>query len=167
MVVSEQDLDELLYLIDGWAFYPDVLLTPDDFASGSPKRYMVYTNIGDHTRFDTPGEPDTPYGPGTYVLHLLLPEQTAVYGLELPEIFSAYRLFINGKNVLSVGDPDPDTGAVDSVCSRLFDLWRSPVCFYFTSFSYVLLTGSLLMDTVGGDCSYLCQCLSGGSSREQ
>lgn len=61
MVVSEQDLDELLYLIDGWAFYPDVLLTPDDFASGSPKRYMVYTNIGDHTRFDTPGEPDTPY----------------------------------------------------------------------------------------------------------
>lgn len=27
--------------------------------------------------------------------------------------------------------------------------------------------GSLLMDTVGGDCSYLCQCLSGGSSREQ
>ena len=74
MVVSEQDLDELLYLIDGWAFYPDVLLTPDDFASGSPKRYMVYTNIGDHTRFDTPGEPDTPYGCGTYVLHLLLPE---------------------------------------------------------------------------------------------
>ncbi len=109
MVVSEQDLDELLYLIDGWAFYPDVLLTPDDFASGSPKRYMVYTNIGDHTRFDTPGEPDTPYGCGTYVLHLVLPEKTAVYGLELPEIFSAYRLFINGKNVLSVGDPDPDT----------------------------------------------------------
>ena len=108
MVISEQDLDELLYLIDGWAFYPDVLLTPDDFADGSPDRYMVYTNIGDHTRFDTTGDSDTPYGCGTYVLHLLLPEQNAVYGLELPEIFSAYRLFINGKNVLSVGNPDPD-----------------------------------------------------------
>lgn len=108
LILQESDLDELLYLIDGWAFYPDVLLTPDDFADGSPNQYMVYTNIGEHTRFDTPGDPKTPYGCGTYMLHLLLPEQSAVYGLELPEIFSAYRLFINGKNVLSVGNPDPD-----------------------------------------------------------
>ena len=35
-----------------------------------------------------------------------LPEDPAQYGLELPEIYSAYRLYLNGNLELQVGEPD-------------------------------------------------------------
>ena len=56
---------------------------------------MIYTSIGERTRFDQP-DGVTPHGCGTYALTLDLPETPAQYGLELPEIYSAYRLYLNG-----------------------------------------------------------------------
>ena len=41
-----------------------------------------------------------------YALTLDLPETPAQYGLELPEIYSAYRLYLNGNLELQVGEPD-------------------------------------------------------------
>lgn len=35
-----------------------------------------------------------------------MPETPAQYGLELPEIYSAYRLYLNGNLELQVGEPD-------------------------------------------------------------
>ena len=98
----------LRFLRDGWAFYPDTLLGPEDFNDGAPKEYMVYTSIGDFTRFDRMGTRETPFGCGTWVLDLWLPE-TGDYALELPEIFSAYRFYVNDRLVLQTGDPDPET----------------------------------------------------------
>ena len=98
----------LRFLRDGWAFYPDALLGPEDFNDGAPKEYMVYTSIGDFTRFDRMGTRETPFGCGTWVLDLWLPE-TGDYALELPEIFSAYRFYVNDRLVLQTGDPDPET----------------------------------------------------------
>lgn len=98
----------LRFLRDGWAFYPDTLLGPEDFNDGAPEEYMVYTSIGDFTRFDRMGTRETPFGCGTWVLDLWLPE-TGDYALELPEIFSAYRFYVNDRLVLQTGDPDPET----------------------------------------------------------
>ncbi len=104
----------LRFLRDGWAFYPDTLLGPEDFNDGAPKEYMVYTNIGDFTRFDRMGTRETPFGCGTWVLDLWLPE-TGDYALELPEIFSAYRFYVNDRLVLQTGDPDPETYTISVI----------------------------------------------------
>ena len=48
---TASEASSLRFLRDGWAFYPDVLLGPADFDDGAPQRYMVYTSIGDFTRF--------------------------------------------------------------------------------------------------------------------
>ncbi len=107
-VLSEQDLAEtpLRFLWHGWAFYPDVLLSPEDFQRGNPARYMEYLSIGQKVHFNSPANPKSAHGSGTYALRLRLPKETAIYALELPEVFSAYRLYLNGKMILQMGNPE-------------------------------------------------------------
>jgi len=104
LFVTGADLSAPSFLINDWEFYPDVLLTPDTY----PGEYMVYTDIGERTRFDGLGTRTTPHGCGSYALHIYLPEDTRTYALELPEIYSAYNLYINGRLAASVGNPSPD-----------------------------------------------------------
>ena len=104
LFVTGADLSAPSFLINDWEFYPDVLLTPDTY----PGDYMVYTDIGERTRFDGLGTRTTPHGCGSYALHIYLPEDTRTYALELPEIYSAYNLYINGRLAESVGNPKPD-----------------------------------------------------------
>lgn len=110
LVLSQNELNthDVHFLVHGWSFYPGVLLTPEEFADGASERYMVYTSIGERTRFDF-NDSDNPHGCGTYALHLRLPDTTATYALELPEIYSAYRLYIDGELKLQVGDPEKET----------------------------------------------------------
>ena len=109
LILTEEDLNTqpLRYLCRGWCFYPDVLLTPDDFSNGNSHNYMVYRNIGQQTNFAANYD-NNPHGCGTYILHLVLPDKAASYALELPEIFSAYQLYINETCILQVGDPSPE-----------------------------------------------------------
>ncbi len=110
LVLTNEDIenDPLRFLCRGWCFYPDELLTPKDFAQANPSEYMVYRNIGEQTNFAS-NYNITPHGCATYVLHLFLPDTEASYSLELPEIYSAYRLYINEALILEVGNPDPDS----------------------------------------------------------
>lgn len=108
LVLSESDLEEPLYLIDGWAFYPDILLTPEDFSRGNTEHYMIYTNIGESTQFINYSQPESPHGRGTYLLYLYFPDHPDTYTLDLPEIFSAYRLYLNDSLILQMGDPNPE-----------------------------------------------------------
>ena len=108
LIVTEEALDTFHYLIYDWAFYPDVLLTPDDMTGHLANHKGVYTAIGERTRFDGLGTRKDPHGSGTYALELLLPSGPRSYALELPEIFSSYRLYINGEEYLQVGTPEPD-----------------------------------------------------------
>lgn len=100
LILSKQDLtdDPVRFLRSGWAFYPDQLLSPEDFSDGLPDTYQIYTQIGQTSRS---------HGCGTYVLWLSLPAGQS-YTLELPEIFSACRLYIDDQNVLTLGNPDPE-----------------------------------------------------------
>lgn len=110
LVLSQGDLENtpVHFLTHGWAFYPDVLLTPEDLAEGISDKYMVYTMIGERTHFGL-NESNDPHGCATYVLHLFLPDETASYALELPEIYSAYKLYINGELKLQTGNPELET----------------------------------------------------------
>lgn len=110
LVLSEEELQEydIHFLIHGWAFYPGVLLTPEDLVYGGSGQYMVYTSIGEKTRFDLPGS-NVPHGCGTYALTVRLPDKPTTYALEMPEIYSAYKLYINGELKLQMGEPEKDT----------------------------------------------------------
>lgn len=110
LVLSQDELEahDVHFLIHGWAFYPDALLTPEDLADGTSDRYMVYTSIGERTRFDLLRSED-PYGCGTYALHLRLPDTVVTYALELPEVYSAYKLYVNDELKVQVGDPEKET----------------------------------------------------------
>lgn len=109
LVLSEEELQAhpLRFLCYGWEFYPDVLLTPSDLETDADSRYMFYTYAGEHSRLDVLESRDNPHGCGTYVLHLILPAKLRTYALELPEIFSAYKLYVDGRLMLQMGDPDP------------------------------------------------------------
>lgn len=62
LYLSESELSShsLRFLIRGWCFYPDRLLTPDDLPDNSD--YMTYTAIGEHTHFDLDGRRSNPHG---------------------------------------------------------------------------------------------------------
>ena len=108
LTVSEESLNTFHYLIHDWAFYPDVLLTPDKISGHIADETGIYTDIGTYTRFDSLGTRENPHGSGSYALELFLPSDSRTYALELPEIFSSYRLYINGEEYLHVGTPEPD-----------------------------------------------------------
>ncbi len=109
LVISKEDIQDypLRYLTHGWEFYPGVLLSPEDLNSDKPPPYMLYTMIGERTRFDF-GD-GNPHGSASYVMRLQLPQQKHTYALDLPEIFSSYHLFVNDKLMLTVGTPETNS----------------------------------------------------------
>ncbi len=98
----------LVYPIDGWEFYRNRLLSPDDFTALTltPDTYLY---IGQYSGFGLDDPQEDPFGTATYRLHVFTGcTQEKTYMLELPEIFSAYRLFINGRHLVTEGTPASD-----------------------------------------------------------
>jgi len=107
--LTKEDLEQypLRFLCQGWEFYPGLLLSPEELPAASSS-YMHCITIGEQSFLGN--RPDeTTHGCGSYAMHLLLPSEECSYALKLPEIFSAYRLYINGRLLLEVGNPDPDS----------------------------------------------------------
>lgn len=95
----------LSLLTYGWEFYPQELISPREFDNrqGGPPHFIY---LGQHGGFET-GEPgDSPHGFATYRLTILLPDSPAEYALELPEIYTASRVYINGGLASSTGNLD-------------------------------------------------------------
>ncbi|MDR0491655.1 MAG: GHKL domain-containing protein [Oscillospiraceae bacterium] len=105
------DTYPVLFLISGWEFYNGALLSPQDFKSSVPCEYVY---IGQYGNFAAGNKNAPPHGSATYRLNIIVPEQPREYMLELPEIFSAYRAYINGKEVMQMGDPDPAAYRADT-----------------------------------------------------
>jgi len=107
LILNEQDIRRhpVLFLTEGWAYYGGRLLSPADFVNARvPDEYIF---IGQYGGFDVGELTASPHGSATYRLIITVPEEPANYLLELPEIFSAYRAYVNGKLVQTMGDPDP------------------------------------------------------------
>lgn len=97
---QEADRNPLRFLHGEWRFFPDRLLTPEEVRSG--KYYSRIIRPG-RSRFGK----DSSAGAGTYYLRLKLPEKERTYALELPEIYSAYELWIGNKMVGGLGSLSP------------------------------------------------------------
>lgn len=111
LVLDEADLanNGAYFLTRDWQLYPDVLLTPAHFAGGAqPSAFSQTVTIGQHSGFTSGDSAVLPTGSATYRLLFHLPEEPRVYTLVLPEIYSAYRLYIGGREMLSVGAPETD-----------------------------------------------------------
>ncbi len=85
---------DVCWLIREWMIYPEVLLTPEE----------VYDYSGYRTYGDIGGETDGEWERMTYRLTLILPETVREYAIEVPEIFSACRMYVNDRLLLELGD---------------------------------------------------------------
>ena len=112
LALSEEELQKspVRFLVSGWAFYPDALLTPEEIQDES--HYMSYLSSGEQTNFSSPANP-SPYGCGTYQMTFFLPERKEAYALEIPEVFSAYNLYLDYDLILHGG-----TGTGDAIGSK-------------------------------------------------
>lgn len=104
----------VLYLTEDWEYYGNRLLTPTDFIKNPPVP-DEYVFIGQHGGFERKGSP-SPHGSASYRLCLSLPDAPQTYMLELPEIFSAYQLYVNDELMLEMGSTGtqsyrPETGS--------------------------------------------------------
>lgn len=140
LYLNEAELSDqpIRYLCDGWAFYPDQLLTPDTLSAADTSA-LRYLSLGQYGNFSM-GEPQrNPHGTGTYVLTLNLPEETHIYALDIPEVYSAYQLYVNNELSTSLGNPNP-SNYVDAVGDRtvLFEGSGSvTLLFAVSDYSYV------------------------------
>ncbi len=88
------------FLRDGWIIYRDKLLTPQEIKEGKHRRREI--RIGGGALSDG----KSPAGKATYRLKIILPDDERSYALDLPEIFSSYKLYVNGREMQKVGDPN-------------------------------------------------------------
>lgn len=90
---------EVTWLIQGWEFYPDQLIYPDNLTGESTSIY-----IGQYFSFSKFHEDGSPYGIGTYRLKL---SGKGYYTVMIPEVFSSCIVYIDDKKIDSSGSITP------------------------------------------------------------
>lgn len=111
LVLSNETISAypLIFLTEGWALYQDVLLTPEEIDRYAPDTYI---KIGEYRDMRFGEKHKNPHGYATYRLQIDVSGHVGdnIYTLQLPEIYSAYRLYINGELMQVAGSPDRDDG---------------------------------------------------------
>lgn len=79
-------------LVDGWEFYPDALLVPDDFLHGTRAHYDTWA--GEYPNLSLFHENRNPFGVSTWRLHL---QGSGIVTLYLQEPLCAARVYVNGQ----------------------------------------------------------------------
>ncbi len=84
-----------------WKLYWNRLVKPGD--SGDEFDYVTFPRLWTKTLWKK--QPLPAQGYGTYVLDILLPDSALPLALGIPEVFSSYRMFANGKLLAENGTP--------------------------------------------------------------
>lgn len=69
---------------------------------------MEYVKIGEVNNYSNHNPYRAAHGCGTYVIHLNLAAEKTRYAIEIPEIYSAYRFYVNDELVGQCGEPGED-----------------------------------------------------------
>ncbi|EMJ5873217.1 histidine kinase [Clostridioides difficile] len=93
---------KLVFLIDDWEFYNHKIFKPNDFTEQDIKPEYVF--IGQYPDFSMRKGNQSPYGNATYRMRIKNEGEDKLLSLELPEIFSASEVWINGEMVSKLGD---------------------------------------------------------------
>lgn len=91
-----------------WEFYWEQLRTPMDFNETAtdiiaPRLTGTIRLPGSWWGYPLKNKKLTPIGYATYRLEVLLPDKDRLMGLNLPQIYTAYKLWVNGRLVSSGG----------------------------------------------------------------
>lgn len=94
------------YLDTGWEFYPNLLLTPEDFSGTTEafphfKNVTISTNGWTHLGLDATATSSSlttmsEFGYGTYRVAILMPPECGVVAMDFPEINHAAEIYVNG-----------------------------------------------------------------------
>ena len=100
-----------------WAFYWHQLITPDSLVANT--NYIEYPNLWNDTKLNGVQIPSTGYA--TYYLKVLLPKNKTNLALFIPDVYSSYRLYVNGKvfSVNGIVDTSKETSSVNWVSKTL------------------------------------------------
>lgn len=108
---------KLYFLSREWQYFPDQLLSPQDIEEKT--YYSRYISIGEYGGMELDDIDQNPHGSGTYRMLVVLPHEKQNWALFLPEVFSAYRVYINGELMGQMGEPDPENYK-DLIQDRMF-----------------------------------------------
>lgn len=107
----ELNSDKNINLDGEWEFYPEVLISPNDQNMGN-NSFESFENIRKYVEVPKSWESyldnfGSAEGSGTFRLIIKVPEDE-LYGIKIKTVRSAYRVFLNGNEVSSVGNPSLD-----------------------------------------------------------
>lgn len=101
--LRNRDLSSHPFALHGeWAFYWQHLLTPDSSFDATAS-YVQFPELWKKTSFN--GKPLSSKGYATYMLTVLLPRNRKQLALKLPDVYTSYKLFVNGKVFAQNGEP--------------------------------------------------------------
>lgn len=95
--------DEIVVLEGEWAFYPEQFIDPSFIAPGLYHHFIICPNIWNNYIYNN--KKFGGHNHASYCLIIDLPETNRYYALKIPEMATAYRLFIDGKEYASNGKP--------------------------------------------------------------
>lgn len=104
-ILSENNLSRPLYLADGWELWPDALLTPEQISAEDSG--AIKTFVGEYLNLSPLHNHLSPYGTSTWRLRIRYDGSTTDAVLLLPEVFCAFRLYINGSLIAEQGSIEP------------------------------------------------------------
>lgn len=124
LCLDEEDAAaKLHYLVREWQYFPGKLLTPQ-MLKENPEYYSRYISIGEYGGMELGNREASPYGCGTYRMFLILPDKEETWAISLTEVFSAYRIYINGNLAGQVGNPD-EKNYKDRIMNRVYTFQAS------------------------------------------
>ena len=91
-------------LADGWEFYPDSTYNPGGISGDSLPSAPYIITIGQSGNFSPYNSDSSPFGTGVYRKYLYLEQTSGGWLLELPEVFSSCRIYINGELIHTYGN---------------------------------------------------------------
>lgn len=98
------------YLVDGWEYYKGEISSPEELKAKEPDTHLY---IGRYGGFDLGDRSASPYGSAAYRMVISTDDVEREYALELTQIYSRWRIWVNGIPVQSVGMGDPQPPAPD------------------------------------------------------
>ncbi|MDL2254193.1 GHKL domain-containing protein [Ruminococcaceae bacterium OttesenSCG-928-I18] len=107
LYLNDAEAEELHFLVWDWAYYPDMLLSPQDFTEGQQAPVaQQYMFIGQYSNYALGRKGMEPHGQASYRLDILLPPEKQLYTLLMPNVYCAYRLYVNGELLMEMGEPE-------------------------------------------------------------
>ncbi len=110
--LREANLSSRPFTLNGeWGFYWRQLVSPDSLGEAGKPDYVDFPVLWKDIKLN--GQPLPSKGYATYTLTVLLPKKRSRIGMEMPDVYCTYKLYVNG--VVQVQNGQPGTSAANSI----------------------------------------------------